>query len=156
MRPLTNRQGRILIAGIITLVVFGSFVFGAVIYNILHSLGLPQGLRWGLAVTGWVALVSIVSYGCVSFYHSRHQPPVATPLPQEQLPSGAGGPGRTRVPPAPDGTPALNQPRAPGRNPSYREMLASPQEDNAAPEPDATHEPQTQGYAQRHRTPGPG
>ena len=155
LRTPSQQQGRLLIAGLITLAIFGSFVFGAVIYNILQALGLPPGLRWGLAVTGWIALVALVSYGCVSFQQSRSSQPSQTTMTNEQLPAGAGGPGRTRVPPAPTGTPVLNQPRPQGEHPSYREMLASPQEEDpgVAPEPgDAAGEPPTQGYAGRSPT----
>ena len=48
MNALKNVDSKLVIVGLGTLAVFGSFVVGVVLYNILLGLGMNEDLAWGL------------------------------------------------------------------------------------------------------------
>lgn len=70
MNALKNVDSKLVIVGLGTLAVFGSFVVGVVLYNILLGLGMNEDLAWGLAVLMWIAVVALSVFGVVSFYNS--------------------------------------------------------------------------------------
>ncbi len=70
VNALKNIDGKLVIVGLGTLAVFGSFVVGVVLYAILQGLGINEDLAWGLAVLMWIAVVALGVFGVVSFYNS--------------------------------------------------------------------------------------
>ena len=70
MNALKNIDSKLVIAGLGTLAVFGSFVVGVVFFAILQGLGMNEDLAWGLAVLMWIAVVALGVFGVVSFYNS--------------------------------------------------------------------------------------
>ena len=70
MNALKNVDSKFVIVGLGTLAVFGSFVVGVVLYNILLGLGMNEDLAWGLAVLMWISVVALSVFGVVSFYNS--------------------------------------------------------------------------------------
>ena len=70
MNALKNIDSKLVIVGLGTLAVFGSFVVGVVFYAILQGLGMNENLAWGLAVLMWIAVVALGVFGVISFYNS--------------------------------------------------------------------------------------
>ena len=132
MDALRNVDRRLLIAGLGTLAVFGSFVMGAVFFAILQGLGLNEDLAWGLSVLMWLAMVALGILCVVYFFDSIkdrvEQVTVIQPVITRQV---------TPQTPTVDGEsrPSKDQPSLPPARPaSYRSMLMEGDKQNDQPE----------------------
>ena len=70
MNFLRNADNKIIIAGLGTLAVLGSFVAAAIFYAILSGLGMNEELSWALTMLVWILVVVISILGLVSFYNN--------------------------------------------------------------------------------------
>ena len=65
MNFLRNADNKIIIAGLGTLAVLGSFVAAAIFYAILSGLGMNEELSWALTMLVWILVVVISILGLV-------------------------------------------------------------------------------------------
>ena len=68
MSFLNNVDSKVIVAGLGTLAVFGSFVVAVIIYAILQGVGLNDDLSWAMAMLVWIAVVAVSAVAVVSFY----------------------------------------------------------------------------------------
>ena len=121
MNALKNIDSKLVIVGLGTLAVFGSFVVWVVFYTILQGIGMNEDLAWGLAVLMWIAVVALGVFGVVSFYNStKSRVEQVTVIRQVAAPSAtpeiSAVENRTQLP--------LDEPTPPAvPSPSYRSML---------------------------------
>ncbi len=121
MNALKNVDGRLVIVGLGTLAVFGSFVVALVFYAILEGLGMNESLTWGLAVLMWIVVVAFGVFSVVSFYNSARNRveqvtvirEVAAPPPTPAMPTVEAEPQLILDEPTPPVAPST----------SYRSML---------------------------------
>ena len=67
---MKNLGSKLLIAGLYTLAVLGSFVFAIICYGLLGGLGLNEDLALGLSMLGWIIVLAIGVFGIVFFHNS--------------------------------------------------------------------------------------
>ena len=164
MSFLNNVDSKVIVAGLGTLALFGSFVIGAIFYSILQGLGLNDDLSWAMAMLGWIAVVAVGMFWVVNFSKnlSNNRVEQVTVIREVIAPAptvpqiAASGPEQTPFPdqPAnaapssgfpsmqpedkslePESPPFVDEPQpAPATSVSFRDLLA---EENKAVEPEA-------------------
>ena len=71
MNFLRNLDSKIIIAGLGTMAVLGSFVVAAVAYAILSGLGVNDGVAWGMAMLAWIGAIAVGIVGIVYVFNNN-------------------------------------------------------------------------------------
>ena len=71
MNLLKNADSKLVIAGLGTLAVLGSFLVWAIIFGVFAAgFGMNEDLAFGLSFLVWLAAVAVLIFGVVSFYNN--------------------------------------------------------------------------------------